>query len=135
MKFKINNKTWYIKELSQEQMKEELKKHYENPDLNGKYYGLTYADIQTIFLDKDLCPDRKRSTLLHELGHCYIITYITHQDKNYNEEDVADIVSNSYDIIHEIVEQYERNNGVNIEQGIDSILLDGKPILYCERQK
>ena len=26
MKFKINNKTWYIKELSQEQMKEELKK-------------------------------------------------------------------------------------------------------------
>lgn len=135
MKFKINNKTWYIKELSQEQMKEELKKHYENPDLNGKYYGLTYADIQTIFLDKDLCSDRKRSTLLHELTHCYIDNYITHCEKQYSEEDVADIVANSYDIIHEIVEQYERNNGVNIEQRIDSILLDGKPILYCERQK
>lgn len=25
MKFKINNKTWYIKELSQQEMKEELK--------------------------------------------------------------------------------------------------------------
>lgn len=67
---------------------------------------MTYADIQTIFLDKDLCSDRKRSTLLHELGHCYIITYITHQDKNYNEEDVADIVANSHDIIRNIVDKY-----------------------------
>ena len=106
MKFKINNKTWYIKELSQQEMKEELKKHYENPITDGKYYGLTYADIQTIFLDKDLCQDRKRSTLLHELGHCYIITYITHQDRNYNQEDVVDIVSNSHDIIRNIVDKY-----------------------------
>lgn len=79
--------------------------------------------------------DRKKSTLIHELTHCYIDNYITHCEKQYTEEDVADIVANSYDIIHEIVEQYERNNSVNIEQGIDSILLDGKTILYCERQK
>ena len=44
--------------------------------------------------------------LIHELAHCYIDNYITHCDKQYTEEDVADIVSNSYDIIHEIVEQY-----------------------------
>lgn len=106
MKFKINNKTWEIKELSQEDMKAELKKHYDTVESNGKYFGLTYADIQTIFLDKDLCPERKRSTLLHELGHCYIVTYITHQDKNYNEEDVTDIISNSHDIIREIVDKY-----------------------------
>lgn len=48
----------------------------------------------------------KRSTLLHELGHCYIITYITHQDKNYNEEDVVDIISNSHDIIRNIADKY-----------------------------
>ena len=106
MKFKINNKNWEIKELSQEEMREELKKHNDSITEFGKYYGLTYADIQTIFLDKDLCSDRKRSTLLHELGHCYIITYITHQDKNYNEEDVVDIISNSHDIIREIVDKY-----------------------------
>ncbi len=106
MKFKINNKTWEIKELSQENMKAELKKHYDAVEQNGKYFGLTYADIQTIFLDKDLCAERKRSTLLHELGHCYIVTYITHQDKNYNEEDVVDIISNSHDIIREIVDKY-----------------------------
>lgn len=106
MKFKINNKIWYIKELSQQEMKEELKKHFENPITDGKYYGLTYADTQEIFLDKDLCADRKRSTLLHELGHCYILTYITHQDRNYNEEDVVDIISNSHDIIRNIVDKY-----------------------------
>ena len=106
MKFKINNKTWEIKELSQQEMRAELKKHNDSQSEYGKYYGLTYADIQIIFLDKDLCPERKRSTLLHELGHCYIVTYITHQDKNYNEEDVVDIISNSHDIIRDIVDKY-----------------------------
>ena len=111
MKFKINNKIWYIKELSQEDMKAELKKHYDHVNEDGKYYGLTYADIQTIFLDKDLCYDRKRSTLLHELGHCYIVTFITHQDRQYNEEDVVDIISNSHDIIRNLVDKYfEVNN-------------------------
>ena len=79
--------------------------------------------------------DRKKATLIHELTHCYIDNYITHCDKQYTEEDVADIVANSYDIIHEIVEQYEQNNGIKREQGIDSILLNGKQILYCESQK
>ena len=88
-------------------MKEELKRHCEIPTEQGKYFGLTYFDIQTIFLDKDLCLDRKRSTLLHELGHCYIGTYITHlSDKKYDEEDVVDIISNSHDIIRQIVDKY-----------------------------
>ena len=106
MQFKINNKTWNIREISQEEMREELKKHNDSCDEFGKYYGLTYADTQEILLDKNLCPERKRSTLLHELGHCYIVTYITHQSKNYNEEDVVDIISNSHDIIRDIVDKY-----------------------------
>lgn len=114
MKFKINNKNWEIKELSQEEMKEELKKHCETPIQEGKYYGLTYADIQKIFLDKDLCPDRKRSTLLHELGHCYILTFITHKERQYDEEDVVDIISNSHDIIRDIADKYfEEKENVN----------------------
>lgn len=35
-----------------------------------------------------------------------IDNYITHREKEYLEEEVADIVSNSYDIIHEIVDKY-----------------------------
>lgn len=106
MKFKMNEKEWEIKEISQEEMKSELKKHYEEPTQNGRYYGLTFSDNQTIFIDKDLHKERKKSTLLHELSHCYIVTYITHQEKNYNEEDVCDILSNAHYIIHNIVEDY-----------------------------
>lgn len=105
-KFKINNKTWEIKEIQQEQMREEIKKRNDRFDEYGKYFGITYSDTQTIYLDKDLCLERKRTTLLHELGHCYINTFITHLDKNYNEEDVVDIIANSYDIIREIVDKY-----------------------------
>lgn len=105
-KFKINNKNWEIKEISQNEMREEIKKRNDRFDEFGKYYGITYPDTQTIYLDKDLCIDRKRTTLLHELGHCYINTYITHLDQNYNEEDVVDIVANSHDILREIVDKY-----------------------------
>lgn len=140
MKFKINNREWRITETSQESIKnmQNIRRANEEENLKSidtRYYGITYCDIQKIYIDEDLPADRKKATLIHELTHCYIDNYITHCEKQYSEEDVADIVANSYDIIHEIVEQYERNNGVNIEQRIDSILLDGKPILYCERQK
>ena len=140
MKFKINNREWKITETSQESIKnmQNIRKANKEENLKSidtRYYGITYCDEQKIYIDEDLPKDRKKATLIHELAHCYIDNYITHCEKQYTEEDVADIVANSYDIIHEIVEQYERNNGVNIEQGIDSILLDGKPILYCERQK
>lgn len=106
MKFKINNKRWLIKEIPQSEMREVLQEHNDKPTEYGKYYGLTYMDNQTIYIDKDLCSDRKRSTLLHELGHCYIATFITHEDKQYNEEDVVDIISNSHDIIRNIVDKY-----------------------------
>lgn len=43
---------------------------------------------------------------MHELGHCYIGTFIYHQDKQYNEEEVVDLISNSHYIIHKIVEDY-----------------------------
>lgn len=106
MEFKINNRTWKIVEMSQEDIKAEMKKHYDKPDELGKYFGMTYSDIQTIFLDKDLCQEQKRTTLLHELAHCYIESYITHLNKNYTDEDVCDIISYSHDIIREIVDKY-----------------------------
>ena len=106
MEFKINNRTWKIVEMSQDDIKAEMKKHYDKPDELGKYFGMTYSDIQTIFLDKDLCQEQKRTTLLHELAHCYIESYITHLNKNYTDEDVCDIISYSPDIIREIIDRY-----------------------------
>lgn len=111
MKFKINNREWVIQELSQREIKEIQNKRNGNKEdnlesVNPRYYGVTFCDELKIILDKDLPIDRKRATLIHELTHCYIDNYITHSDKEYIEEDVADIVSNSYDIIHEIMDRY-----------------------------
>lgn len=111
MKFKINNREWKIIEKSQESIKNMQNIRRANKEENLKsidtrYYGITYCDIQKIYIDEDLPVDRKKATLIHELTHCYIDNYITHCDKQYTEEDVADIVSNSYNIIHEIVDKY-----------------------------
>lgn len=110
-KFKINNRNWTIIEETQEQIKTVQNKRKANDSeniksLDTRYYGITYCDICTIYIDQDLSQCVKKSTLIHELAHCYIDNYITHTDKSYNEEDVADIVSNSYDIIHKIVDEY-----------------------------
>lgn len=111
MKFKINNVEWEILETSQLEIKKMQNKRFANNEENiedtaHRYYGVTYNDDCKIYLDKDIKQDRKRKTLLHELTHCYISSYITHQDKNYDEETVSDIVSNSFDIILEIVSKY-----------------------------
>lgn len=108
MKFKMNNRLFEIIELSQEEMKQHVKdyKWDGEPVEFGKYYGQTYLDEQKIYIDKDLHIEQKRQTLMHELGHCYIGCYITHQDKTYSEEDVVNLISNSHNIIHKIVEDY-----------------------------
>lgn len=111
MKFKINNMEWVIKEISQEEIKiiQNKRKASEEENIKSidtRYYGITYTDNLIIYIDKDLHIDRKKKTLIHELTHCYITSFITHQEKQYDEEMVADIVSNSYDIIHEIVDKY-----------------------------
>lgn len=115
MKFKMNNMNWEIKELSQKDIKDIVNKRKANEEENvnsidTRYYGITYHDELVIYLDKDLHIDRKRKTLAHELAHCYISSFVTHQEKQYDEEMLADIISNSIDIINEIVEQYFKLN-------------------------
>ena len=106
----MNGCNWYIEEVSQKQIREELTARYEKgleaePE-NGVYFGITYHDLNCIILDKDLPEDRKKKTLYHELTHCYIGSYITQSDKIYNEEDICDIVANSHDMIDKIVKEY-----------------------------
>ena len=110
MLFEINGCSWYIDEVSQEEIRKEIvkraKKEMEEEPEKGVYFGITYCDTQVIFLDKSLPEDRKKNTLYHELTHCYINSYITHCEKTYTEEDVCDIMANSHDIIHKIVKDY-----------------------------
>lgn len=105
MKFKINNREWEIIELSQEKIKEKIKEYDGEVEEKGIYFGSTQTSNQKIYLDKDLCIEQKRQTLMHELMHCYIVCFLF-STKNYDEEDLCNISANSHDIIHEIVEQY-----------------------------
>lgn len=100
MKFKMNNREWEIKEISQEQFEPTTEEE-------GSCFGLCAYEEQTIYLWKDLCLEQKRQTLMHELLHCYIGCYISFEDiGNYPEDVMCNICSNSHEIIHEIVEKY-----------------------------
>lgn len=106
MKFEINNRTWEIKELSQEEIRKHLIDYkYDGKPQAGKYFGQTYYDEQIIYIDKDLHIEQKRQTLLHELMHCYIGCYLF-SFKEFTEEDLCNISANSHDIIHKIIKKY-----------------------------
>ena len=127
MKFKINNTEWTIEEVDEAAIKNEM----EN---NDETLGVTLYKTQTIMLLKDQANIIK--TLKHELPHVWLYEYGHNQndDKTFTYEDVCEVVASSNDFINEIIKQYKQNNGVKIEQGIESILLNGKQILYCEGQ-
>lgn len=114
MKFEMNNREWEIIELSQEEIREKIREYkYDGEPKEGRYFGLTYLDNSKIYIDKDLCLDQKKQTLKHELMHCYIGCYLFNIEKEYTEEDLCNISSNSHDIIHKIVEDYFKGDKQN----------------------
>jgi Zn-dependent peptidase ImmA (M78 family) len=114
MKFEMNDREWEIIELSQEEIREKIREYkYDGEPKEGRYFGLTYLDNSKIYIDKDLCLDQKKQTLKHELMHCYIGCYLFNVEKEYTEEDLCNISSNSHDIIHKIVEDYFKGDKQN----------------------
>ena len=120
MKFKINNAEWTIEDVDEATINNEMK--------GEGTLGVTIYKNQKIMLLKDQANIIK--TLKHELMHVWLYEYGHNQndDKTFTYEDICEIVASSNDFINEIVKQYKQNNGVKIEQSIDSILLDGKQI-------
>lgn len=111
MKFKMNNRNWEILETNQKDIKQmqNIRNANDNENIESveqRYFGITYFDECKIYLDEALPKDKKRSTLIHELVHCFIDNYITHEGRNYTEENVCDVVANSYDIITSIIDEY-----------------------------
>ena len=112
MKFKMNGIEYEIKEMAQKEYKqyrreEDEEKGSEITDtLQGVWHGATHFTTNFIFIDKSLPKDRKKRVLLHELTHCYIGEYMSHEKEQFTEEDVADVAANSHDIVHKIVEDY-----------------------------
>lgn len=103
MEFKINNRKWKIVETNQDVMCsiEGVEK-----EKGLTFFGLTCYENQTIYLWETLSKEQKRQTLLHELMHCYIGTYVSFQDLQLTEDFMCNISANSHDIIHDIVEKY-----------------------------
>jgi Zn-dependent peptidase ImmA (M78 family) len=105
MKFKINNREWEIIEVDEQVIIDKLQKQEEYKILFAN--GLTDFQYLKIYLNVNLPVDQKRQTLLHELMHCYIRTFIhLPQIEEASEEVICDISANSHDIIHEIANNY-----------------------------
>lgn len=102
MRFKINNRTWTIKEVSQEKMREVK----EDSSKENYYYGVTEYSSQTIYIWNGLHNEQKRQTLIHELVHCYMGVYGSFQTDNVSMELMCDLVGNMHDIINEVVNKY-----------------------------
>ena len=97
MKFKINNTEWTIKEVDEATINNEMKQ-------DGTL-GVTIYKTQEIMLLKDQANIIK--TLIHELVHVWLYEFGHNQnDKEFNCEDICEIVASSNDFVNEIVEQY-----------------------------
>ena len=100
--FNINDRVWSIEQVGQDKLIE-LNPHLKN---EGLVFGTTCFETQTIYLYDELSVDQMDKTLLHELMHCYIGSYITFQNLDYSEELLCDISANAHNIIHDIVTKY-----------------------------
>ncbi len=97
MKFKINNTIWTIEEADEAIINNEMK--------NDGTLGVTIYKTQKIMLLKDQANIIK--TLKHELTHVWLYEYGHNSgDKEFNQEDVCEIVASINDFINEIIKQY-----------------------------
>lgn len=106
MKFKMNGKSWYIKEISNAEMN-----LIESSDNKETFtHGCTEYSTMIIYINSDVKD--KKTTLYHELCHCFMHEYGHNQwTKQFNHEDVCDISAASHDIIHKIAEDYFKVKG------------------------
>lgn len=118
MKFEINGREWRIKEVEQEVFWEDDGEDYKEKKKDGGYYfGRTKFATEEIWLCKDLSDGQRRKTLIHELVHCYRGSYIGFNTIDGGDEELwCDIISNSHDIIEEIVSSYERVRDIAVEE-------------------
>lgn len=92
--FEINGRTWKIREV--EFIKD-----------SADYIGETQYQPGLILMLQDMDEALKRKTLKHELTHVWMWEYGHNQhEKEYNNEDVCEIVANSNDFINRVVSKY-----------------------------
>lgn len=98
MEFELNGAKWKIEVVDEATINNEA----EANDI----FGLTIYKTQTIMLLEEQANIIK--TLKHELTHAWLYEYAHNQrDKEFNYEDVCEIVASSNDFINEVVMQFK----------------------------
>ena len=104
MKFNINNTNWTIKIVDEATMNNEMK--------SEGTLGLTIYKTQEILLLENQANIIK--TLKHELTHVWLYEYGHNQHKKeFNFEDICEIVASSNDFINEVVKNLRRKINVS----------------------
>lgn len=97
MEFLINNTKWTIKKVDEATINNEMKNDYT--------LGVTIYKTQEILLLENQANIIK--TLKHELTHVWLYEFGHNQhEKEFNMEDICEIVASSNDFINEVVEKY-----------------------------
>jgi hypothetical protein len=97
MKVKVNNTTYTIKELKNP--------HEAVVEMEELAWGVTVFSQGLIFIEKNLIPSVKRSTLIHELTHAFLMEYgVNHEHKTI--EEVCDFMGAFADTIVGIADKY-----------------------------
>ena len=106
LKVKINMHEWTIQGISKEELNNKYIESHEGEFGKGLYaFGLCEFKSRIIYINEELEKHQLISTLKHELTHAYLWSVGMQYDK-FEEEDIANIVSASNDIINEIVSLY-----------------------------
>ena len=101
MNFKCNNSEWTIKVVNEAAINNEVKNDYT--------LGVTIYKTQEILLLHDQANIIK--TLKHELVHVWLYEFGHNQhEKEFDMEDICEIVSSSNDFINEIVNKFIKEN-------------------------
>ena len=99
MKFEINGSEWEIIIVSEDKMNNEQKNDYT--------LGLTIYSKQEIWLVENQVNMLK--TLIHELTHVWLFEYGHNaQEREFNHEDVCEIVASSNNFINKIVQKFAK---------------------------
>ena len=99
MKFEINGSEWEIIIVSEDKMNNEQKNDYT--------LGLTIYSKQEIWLVENQVNMIK--TLIHELVHVWLFEYGHNaQEREFNHEDVCEIVASSNNFINKIVQKFAK---------------------------
>lgn len=109
MKFKINNTEWEIKVVDEATINNEMKQ--------DDTLGVTIYKTQEILLLENQANITK--TLKHELMHVWLYEYGHNQsEKEFNCEDICEIIASSNDFVNEIVELYMNKDKEDILERI-----------------